>query len=70
MKKTDVIEFYGGVRATAKALGLGASTVSQWSEEIPSSRQDHVRLAMEAEQKARDEAAKKEARKAARRKVA
>lgn len=66
MKKVDVIEFYGGVRATAKALGLGASTVSQWAEDLPVSRQDHVRLAMEAEQKIRDEEARKEAKRLAR----
>lgn len=64
MKKQEVIEFYGGVRAAARALGLGKSTVSEWKEEIPSSRQDHVRLAMQEEQRRRDAEEKKAKRKA------
>lgn len=54
MKRSEVIEFFGGVRAAARALGLGSATVSQWKEEVPVSRQQHVELAMEAEKKRRE----------------
>ncbi|MFP4863541.1 Cro/CI family transcriptional regulator [Providencia rettgeri] len=35
MLKNDVINFFGGVTATAKALGISKSTVSIWKSEIP-----------------------------------
>lgn len=35
MLKKDVINFFGGVTATAKALGISKSTVSIWKPEIP-----------------------------------
>ena len=38
MKKKTVIEHFGGVLATAKALGITSQSVSQWSEEIPELR--------------------------------
>lgn len=66
MKGKQVIEFFGGVRAAARALGLGASTVCQWKDDVPASRQPHVKLAMEAEEKRRKDEEAKEARKAAR----
>lgn len=59
MKGKQVVEFFGGVRAAARALGLGAATVCQWKDEVPVSRQQHVKLAMEAEENRRkDEEAK------------
>lgn len=66
MKGKQVIEFFGGVRAAARALGLGASTVCQWKDEVPVSRQQHVQLAMEAEEKRRKDEEAKEHKKAAR----
>ena len=66
MKRQEVIEFWGGVRAAARALGLGAATVSGWADEIPAARQQHVQLAMEAESKRRKDEEAKEAKKAAR----
>ena len=65
MKKSQVIEFYGGVRAAARALCLGASTVCEWKEDVPASRQQHVRLAMESETRRRNKVAAKEAKKKA-----
>lgn len=38
MKKKTVIEHFGGVLATAKALGITSQSVSQWPEEIPELR--------------------------------
>ncbi|MGL4169574.1 Cro/CI family transcriptional regulator [Morganella morganii] len=35
MLKTEVINFFGSVTATAKALGISKSTVSVWRNEIP-----------------------------------
>ncbi|CRL63900.1 TPA: Cro/CI family transcriptional regulator [Proteus mirabilis] len=35
MLKKDVINFFGGVTATARALGISKSTVSIWKPEIP-----------------------------------
>jgi hypothetical protein len=66
MKGKQVVEFFGGVRAAARALGLGASTVCQWKGEIPASRLNHVQLAMEAEANRRADEAAKETKKAAR----
>ena len=38
MKKTDVIEHFGGVGRVASALGILQSAVSQWGEDIPHRR--------------------------------
>lgn len=62
MKRQEVIEFFGGVRAAARALEMGKSSVSEWGEDVPKSRQAHVRLAMADEQRRRDKQAKKEER--------
>lgn len=70
MLKKDVIAFFGNQNKTADALGLSPVAVCRWGDIVPKTRQGHVRLAMEAEQKKRDEAAKKEARRQARKKAA
>lgn len=69
MLKSDVVAFFGSQAATAKALGLSDVAICQWKEVVPVPRQGHVRLAMEAEQKRRDDLAKKEARKIARKRA-
>jgi DNA-binding transcriptional regulator YdaS (Cro superfamily) len=38
MKKTDVLNHFGGVSKTAKALGINMATVSCWGETIPKGR--------------------------------
>lgn len=38
MKKEKVIAYFGGVLATAKALGIKSQSVSQWPETIPELR--------------------------------
>ncbi|GAB5992564.1 Cro/CI family transcriptional regulator [Aeromonas enteropelogenes] len=38
MKKTDVLNHFGGVSKTAKALGINMATVSCWGEVIPKGR--------------------------------
>lgn len=35
MLKTDVIAWYGGVRATARAIRLTPSAVSKWGPVVP-----------------------------------
>lgn len=47
MKKSDVIAHFGGVTATAKALGIKKSSVSQWGEEIPKGRAYEVQVMTE-----------------------
>ena len=34
MLKQDVLSFFGGVNATARAMGVGHSAVSQWPDEL------------------------------------
>lgn len=45
MKTQEVIEYFGGVRQTAEALGMTAAAVYLWKEEVPKQRQAHVELA-------------------------
>lgn len=35
MKKSQVLDYFGGVNATAVALRITPSAVSQWKERIP-----------------------------------
>ena len=39
MNKTQVLEHFGGVGATARALGISQPSVSNWSEALPELRQ-------------------------------
>lgn len=66
MYKTDVVAFFGNQKKTAVALNITEAAVCMWGEVVPSSRQDHVRLAMQEEQRRRDAERKKEERKKAR----
>jgi DNA-binding transcriptional regulator YdaS (Cro superfamily) len=65
MKSKDVLEFFGGTNATARALCLSAAAVSQWGDEVPAPRRGHVELAMKAEHQRRVKEAKKARRKMA-----
>ncbi|MFM5304259.1 Cro/CI family transcriptional regulator [Aeromonas caviae] len=38
MQKSEVIEHFGTVTATAKALGISHVAVSKWAEKIPKGR--------------------------------
>ncbi|WP_323951406.1 Cro/CI family transcriptional regulator [Aeromonas veronii] len=38
MQKSEVIEHFGTVTATAKALGISHVAVSKWAEQIPKGR--------------------------------
>lgn len=58
MKKADVVEFFGGVKATADALGIASPAVSQWNEDVPKPRRKHVELAMRYERERREAEAK------------
>lgn len=64
MKKQEVVEFFGSARAASKALGLSKSAVQEWGEDVPVSRQAHVRMAMQEEKRRRDAEEKKAKRKA------
>ncbi|WP_429236196.1 Cro/CI family transcriptional regulator [Aeromonas salmonicida] len=37
MKKSDVLQYFGGVSKVANALGITRSAVSQWDEIVPES---------------------------------
>jgi DNA-binding transcriptional regulator YdaS (Cro superfamily) len=47
MSPKTVIEFYGGLSATARALGCKPQTVSEWVDngEVPEGRQYQIELA-------------------------
>lgn len=45
MKTQDVLDYFGGVRQTAEALGMTASAVYLWKEDVPKTRQAHVEAA-------------------------
>lgn len=38
MKKADVIEYFGGIPQTAKALGLSRQSVYLWGDDVPELR--------------------------------
>lgn len=42
MKKSDVLDHFGGPTATAKALGLSQPTVTNWGDVVPPLRQLQV----------------------------
>lgn len=35
MRTADVVEYYGGVRAAARAIGINHSAVIRWGEVVP-----------------------------------
>jgi hypothetical protein len=47
VKKAWVIKQFGGVRATARALGIDPAAVSRWGEDIPRMRVYQVRYVLE-----------------------
>lgn len=47
MKKSDAIRLLGGTPSSAaKAIGISASAVSQWPEELPATIADRVQAAI------------------------
>ena len=44
MKTKEVLEYFGGARQTAEALGLSTAAVYLWNEEVPKTRQAHIEL--------------------------
>jgi DNA-binding transcriptional regulator YdaS (Cro superfamily) len=55
MKKQEVIEFFGGNNAAARALGITKAAVSAWGEDVPPLRVFHVRHVMEQVKASEDE---------------
>lgn len=45
MKTETVVQFFGGARQAAEALGVSTQAIYAWGEEVPRSRQAHVELA-------------------------
>lgn len=45
MKAQDVIDYFGGVRETADALGVSAQAIYLWGDSVPRTRQAHVEMA-------------------------
>jgi len=62
MKKSDVLDYFGGVSKTAKALGITKSAVSVWREVIPYGRAFQIQLMTKGKLKAnpKDSGAKSE----------
>ncbi|OYD24721.1 Cro/CI family transcriptional regulator [Oceanimonas baumannii] len=44
MKKDDVLKHFGGVMATAKALGISHAAVGKWGKEIPQGRAYQIQV--------------------------
>lgn len=45
MTKTEVLAYFGGVMATARALGISQPSVSNWDESLPELRQLEIEQA-------------------------
>lgn len=45
MKTSEVIEYFGGARQAAEALGVSTQAIYAWGDEVPKPRQGHVELA-------------------------
>lgn len=52
MRKADVIDYFGGVGSTAKALGITSNAVSQWDDTVPLLRQYQIERATSGKLKA------------------
>ena len=58
MKKSEVIEFFGGVQQTADALGIRYQSVREGPEEgVPEGRQYQIQVLTQGELKADQESA-------------
>lgn len=64
MKKSDVLDYFGGVSKAAKALGITKSAVSVWREDIPYGRAFQIQLMTRGKLKAnpKDSGSKSEGR--------
>lgn len=52
MKKQDVINHFGSVKAVADALGITVQSVYEWPEDIPLGRQYQIELLTKGKLKA------------------
>lgn len=53
MKKSEVIEFFGGVQQTADALGIRYQSVREWPEDgVPEGRQYQIQILSDGQLKA------------------
>lgn len=52
MKKATVIEYFGKVTDTAKALGISHAAVSKWGENIPPGRAYQIEVMTKGKLKA------------------
>lgn len=46
MRKDEAIEFFGGAKALATAIGITPAAVTNWGDEVPMGRRKSVRMAM------------------------
>jgi len=44
MKTKDAIQFYGGIKALADALGIWPHNISRWGETVPMARQYELQV--------------------------
>ena len=44
MKKSDVIEHFGGIQQTADALGIRYQSVYEWPDVVPEGRQYQIQI--------------------------
>jgi hypothetical protein len=57
MEKKDVIEFFGGVRKTARALGISHAAVINWGDSIPVGRAYQVQVISKGKLKVKQQGA-------------
>lgn len=67
MRKDEAVEFFGGPKALALAIGVTPAAVTNWGDMVPTGRRKSVRMAMkeraeqlEAEAKALRKAAQED----------
>lgn len=53
LTRDEVVEFFGGRRALAEALGISQPAISMWGDHVPKGRLEHVKLLMKVEKQRR-----------------
>lgn len=54
MKKSDVLEYFGNVAKTARALKISVQAVYKWSEDIPDTMAFKIQVVSKGALKAED----------------
>ena len=55
MKKTDVINYFGGIKQAADALGIWPQSIYQWGDDVPDLMSYKIEVVTKGELKAGEE---------------